>query len=393
MRILVTDSGTRSGLAAVRSLGRAGHEVIVAGVRHPSLAGASRYAAALETYPDPARDAAGFLTALEEICTRRAIEVVLPMTEVTTLLVTGAQHRLPCRVPFPSADVVARASDKAAVVALAADLGVPVPRTRVIHAAGEAQALLTELPWPVVIKPARSRVRRGDGWLSTGVSYAHDAADLTSRLAALAPEVFPVLLQERIQGAGVGVFACFDEGRPVALFAHKRLREKPPSGGVSVLCESAPLDPVLAGHTEKLLGALGWRGVAMVEFKRDDRDGSARLMEINGRFWGSLQLSIDSGIDFPVLAVALATGTRPATPAPYRLGVRSRWLAGDLDSLLLRLGRSRHELDLPPGAPGRWRGLWDFLHFGGAHLRYEIERSDDWGPARFEWGRKLRGGG
>ena len=109
-----------------------------------------------------------------------------------------------------------------------------------------------------------------------------------------------MLLQERIEGPGVGVFVCCDRGEPVALFAHRRLREKPPSGGVSVLCESAAArSDRRATSATRLLQALDWRGVAMVEFKRDLRDGSLRLMEINGRFWGSLQLAIDAGVEFP----------------------------------------------------------------------------------------------
>ena len=42
----------------------------------------------------------------------------------------------------------------------------------------------------------------------------------------------------------------------------------------------------------------------MVEFKLDARDGVAKLMEINGRFWGSLQLAVDAGVDFPAILSA-----------------------------------------------------------------------------------------
>lgn len=393
MRVLVTDGNTRSALAAVRSLGRAGHTVFVAAAAQPSLAGVSRYAAGTDEYPDPNKDAAAFMPALAGLVRKHAIDVLLPMTEITTLLVTGEQHTLPatCRLPFPAVEVVDRASDKSQVLALATELGIPTPRSVVLRAAGDARQYDGSLGWPVVVKPARSRVRLGTGWFSTSVAYADDAAALEAHLAGLAPQAFPVLLQERIEGPGAGVFACFDRGRPVALFAHRRLREKPPSGGVSVLCESAPLDPKLAAQATQLLEKLGWHGAAMVEFKRDNRDGTARLLEINGRFWGSLQLSIDAGIDFPALAVELAAGRTPATPPPYRLGVRSRWLAGDFDALLMRLLRSRRTLNLTAAHPGRLRALWDFLHFAGRDLRYEMERRDDLKPAAFEWRRKLAG--
>jgi predicted ATP-grasp superfamily ATP-dependent carboligase len=394
MRILVTDGNSRSALAVVRSLGQRGHEVIVAAAEPSSLAGSSRYAAAREVYPDPSVDTSAFVPAIAEIVRRRNIEVLIPTTEISTLLITGERDQLPpdCRLPFPAVAVVDRAADKSQVLALADSIGIPTPLTRVVHSAAEAKSLEGTLSFPVVAKPARSRVRRGTGWLSTSVAYAPDAAALHAHLAKLPPEAFPVLLQERIVGPGAGVFACCDQGRVVALFAHQRIREKPPSGGVSVLCESAPLDPVLADQATRLLAALGWHGPAMVEFKRDERDGRARLMEINGRFWGSLQLAVDAGVDFPLIAAEIAAGRSPATPPQYRVGVRSRWLAGDLDALLMRLLHTRRTLNLPAGHPGRLRSLWAFLLPTGGHQRLEIERRGDSGPAWFEWRRKLGGG-
>ncbi len=389
MRILVTDSDTRSALAAVRALGTRGHEVVTAGVAHPSLASVSRHSRAFESYPDPAVDSDGFVDALARSVERQRIDVVLPMTEVTTLLVTAHQERLAAHIPFPDAATVANAADKSHVIGLARTLGIPVPRTVVASSAAQGIADAPALPFPIVVKPARSRVRTPGGWVSTGVAYAHDAASLRRSLEGLPTAVYPVLLQERIEGPGVGVFVAIDRGNPVATFAHRRVREKPPSGGVSVLCESAAVDPVAAEHATKLLRAIGWRGVAMVEFKQDRRDGSLRLMEINGRFWGSLQLAVDAGVDFPGIAAAIAAG-QPLTAAPaYRVGVRSRWLAGDLDALLLQLLRSRGHLNLPPSHPGRLRALAAFLNPFGPRTRFELERPGDFAPARLEWGRRL----
>lgn len=115
----------------------------------------------------------------------------------------------------------------------------------------------------------------------------------------------------------------------------------------------------------------------MVEYKVDERTGTPYLMEVNGRFWGSLQLAVDAGVDFPVLLLSAATG-EPAEPVnAYTAGVRSRWWWGDVDHLIARLRRSRAELSLPPEAPGRWRALRDFftIHFG--RDREEILRLDD----------------
>jgi predicted ATP-grasp superfamily ATP-dependent carboligase len=66
-----------------------------------------------------------------------------------------------------------------------------------------------------------------------------------------------------------------------------------------------------------LLGQFDWQGVAMVEFKVEANTGTPYLLEVNGRFWGSLQLAIDAGVDFPALLVDAATGKPPAQSHGY----------------------------------------------------------------------------
>src|SRR2546430_8599658 len=89
-----------------------------------------------------------------------------------------------------------------------------------------------------------------------------------------------------------------------------------------------------------ILDHVGWHGAAMVEFKVR-ADGRPYLMEINPRFWGSLQLAIDAGVDFPWLAYQLAAGLTPDSVEGYRIGVRNRWLLGDLDHVYLSWKESR----------------------------------------------------
>lgn len=393
MKVLVTDSNSRPALAITRSVAGAGHTVVTCGHVVPSLAGVSRFSHAHEATPDPSREPTRFEECVRDIVRRHRIDVLLPVTEVSTLMLLAdpGLRQIGVRSPFPDAAVVAVAADKSHVIQLARDAGIPVPATMVAMHATDVDAGALDLPFPVVIKPARSRVRTPDGWIGTGVSYAEDAAALRRQLDALPREVFPVLLQERIEGRGVGVFLCLDGGRCVAVFAHQRLREMPPSGGVSVLCESSEPDPVALDHAECLLARIGWRGPAMVEFKRDDRDGSLRLMEINGRFWGSLQLAIDAGVDFPRIAVDVAAGNRVGPVERYDVGVRSRWFWGDASALLLLMTRSAKDLALPADHPGRWRTLMQFLRFFDARTRNEVLRRDDWRPFVLESRRWIGG--
>ena len=117
---------------------------------------------------------------------------------------------------------------------------------------------------------------------------------------------------------------------PLARFTHQRIREYPISGGPSTLRESIA-DPLVEKMAEKILRALDWFGVAMVEFRYDPRDGLPKLMEINPRFWGSLPLAVYAGVDFPYWLFCLAMDWPIPEAREYPLGKRCRWiLPGDL---------------------------------------------------------------
>jgi predicted ATP-grasp superfamily ATP-dependent carboligase len=114
-----------------------------------------------------------------------------------------------------------------------------------------------------------------------------------------------------------------------------------------------------------------------VEFKHDARDGVSKLLEINGRFWGSLQLAIDAGVDFPYLLYRLAVEGDVAPTRGYEVGTRLRWWLGDLDSLALQLRGRR-------GWAERRGAIREFLHPAGRPARAEVLRRDDLAPAALE---------
>ena len=380
MRILVTDGDNRAALAITRSLGR-DHEIIVAATQRRSLASVSRWCRDSFTYPDPVRDPQGFLNTLRDEVQRRHIEVLLPVSDVTTILVAELQDDFkPCRIPIASADTIKRAADKVEIMALAARLDVPCPAGIAVNNGEEAIARANEIGFPLVVKPGRSRVRVEGRWLYTSVRYADNPIELKNILGELHPAIYPVLLQERIQGPGVGLFLCCDHGRPLAAFCHERLREKPPSGGVSVLRESIAVDERARDYAQRLLGELRWQGIAMVEFKRDTRDGTPKLMEINGRFWGSLQLAIDAGVDFPALLIRMLDDKTVPAVNTYRIGVRSRWLWGDIDALLMLLIKRPERERLPQAQRSRWRALARFFAWQGGRSRFEVLRLSDLRP-------------
>jgi predicted ATP-grasp superfamily ATP-dependent carboligase len=140
---------------------------------------------------------------------------------------------------------------------------------------------------------------------------------------------------------------------------------------------------MLENHARALLDNAGWHGIAMVEFKVAP-DGTPYLMEINTRFWGSLQLAIDAGVDFPWLLYQVATGTPPQTVTDYRVGIRLRWLLGDLDSLYLTLRDHSISLKAKLGTVLR------FLTPAPFRTRHETNRWKDMGPFWYELNHYLR---
>ena len=388
--VVVTDGEQRAALAIVRSLSRQGYRCIVCSADGRSLAGASRYATADHPVPDPLREPDGFVAAIAGITCGVGARVVLPVTDAAILALLPARGRLPpAELPLPPLESFRRMTDKAHVLAAASALGIAIPDQRRIEAAAELAA--ADLAFPLVVKPARSVAVHEGKRIKVGVRYAVDVAELRRVVEAYPAGAYPLLLQQRIVGPGVGVFLLLWDGEIIARFAHHRIREKPPAGGVSVYRESIPADPGLVDRSLALLRCFDWAGVAMVEYKVEAATGLPYLMEINGRFWGSLQLAVDAGVDFPALLVSLALGKRPAPVTSYRTGVRSRWWLGDLDHLLARLRHSPDALALPPGSPGRGRALLDFLTLWRPGDRSEILRWDDPRPFLRETRLWLRG--
>jgi len=382
MSVLVLDGNQRAALAITRALGRTGKSVVVGEAEYPSLAASSRYCLRPFIYPSPLQEPSKFKETLLEELRRQPYRMVLPVTEVTTSLLSQLRDCLPEALKLPIADTssLELARDKAAIYRLAQSLDIPIPRTYFIRDLEGLASLAPHLPYPVVIKPRQTwQQSQGGNWTKAKVAYAFNPQDLLSKYRQLDRMDSSPLLQELIIGPGKGIFLLMDRGEPRASFAHLRLREKPPWGGESVLRQSVPLDPTLEGWATSLLQALRWHGVAMVEFKLDQRDQIPKLMEINGRFWGSLQLAIDAGINFPELLYRLAVEEDLAgTWRDYRIGIRSRWLLGDLESLLLGLIHARSY----PWLPGRLRLFLDFLTTQGVH--YEILSRDDPRPWLFE---------
>ena len=357
MRIVVTDGNERAALAACRALVARGHEVHSVAAVPWSLAGVSWRVRPHVLTDDALRAPRTFAYAIGALARRINADGLLPTTDAAAEAVLAHRDLLPpgLNLPLPGLAQFRLASDKQAMMRLARDAGLDTPQSLALDS--PALPAVSADWFPAVLKPHRSLA----GDQKVAVAFVDDESGCRRALSAFPGAAFPVLLQKRVRGPGVGVFLLRWNGETVTAFGHRRLREKPPAGGVSVYRESVTLDPVLLAAAERLLARLNWQGVAMVECKQDRETGRYVFMELNGRLWGSLQLAVDAGIDFPGLLAACMAGEPVTTRPAYQEGIRSRWFWGDVDHLYLRMTRSLAQLHLPADAPTRYQVLRDFL--------------------------------
>ena len=387
-RVLVLDGQSNEALACTRSLGRAGYPVVVAARTRRPLAAWSRHCEASVRLAG--ETVAGF-AALRAWARDHDVRVVLPLSERSCVLCNAERDQWEAEgitVGCAPGDVLVRAFDKGETMRCAQAASVRIPPTRAPTTLAECLAAGAQVGYPCVVKPRRSNAWNGTAFLPDhGPCYASDARELDAAVQTRRQGDTWPLIQGFVAGRGKGVFALCEHGRVVAWFAHERLRDVRPSGSGSSLRRAAPLDPRLRAPAERLLAALQWHGPAMVEF-RDDGTAEPCLIEVNGRFWGSLQLAVDAGVDFPRLWLAILAGERLGGMPGYREDVVLRWLWGDVKRFLyIVAGR-------PAGYPGRYptiaQGLRELLGTQPPGTRLEVwDPKDPW-PALGEWVQGLR---
>jgi hypothetical protein len=111
----------------------------------------------------------------------------------------------------------------------------------------------------------------------------------------------------------------------------------------------------------RLLKAMDWYGVALVEMKRDRRDGQLKLLEVNPRFWASLHLACVSGVPFPRMLYEVAiSGTVRQKVLEHPAGrVCRSLLPGDIQHFFAKLRRGK--MDWEFFSPRYWRVDHDVL--------------------------------
>lgn len=362
--VWLLDAENRQTLACLRSLGRIGLRVgAVATEKHAGWAPGcrSRWCTARAMLPDFDRDAAAYADALLRLLDRTPAQLLIPAHDGSIEAVRSRRGAFERRVALPLASEAALdvAVSKVRTLALATALGIAVPRGVLVSHASEIAPAVREVGVPAVVKPAQSWVEQHGAGTRLGCVFVQSCEEATRSIDYILSVGGKALIQEWLPGRREAVTLFYAGGRFFARFAQVSHREWPLIGGVSVLCESIPLHRDLTEPAERLVRAIDLEGCSMVEFRRD-RGGRPVLMEINPRMGASVSLAISAGIDIPRLLYAWKLGGELQRVRSYRVGVRRRWLAGDIWHLK-SVFDGHAQPDTPPRARALGRFLSDFL--------------------------------
>jgi predicted ATP-grasp superfamily ATP-dependent carboligase len=323
--LVVSDGETPHVLAAVRSLARGGFEVAV-GAPADSLRGeaSSRYARRCHDIPRAEDGIDAYLAAVAGAVGEAGYAVVLPGDDADLLALSWGRDRLGATFPYPRHDLVVRAVDKLELVHAADRAGLAAPHTEIAD-----EAALAGWEGPVVVK-ARLHWRpdsvAADRHLEAVVcADPRTAADAAAAMRTRGGEP---LLQQCIDGRLMAVSMVLAEGGQVLAVAQQsssRLSLR----RTSVRARTVPVDAELVDRVRQMLVDLGWHGIANVQLLRS-ADGAAHVIDLNGRFYGSLALAVRAGADLPVVWVRDALGLPAAPVQRSRPGVRFHAFEEDL---------------------------------------------------------------
>lgn len=301
-KVVVPAIDVGSSISCIRSLGRKGIPTIALASDEDAPSIRSKYCDEIHFAPSPKESVDGYLDGICDLTSRSDVLTVVPLSEADIYLLSRNKEMFEEHIatPWCSFERIRSAQDWLRLREVAESAGVKTPMTRLIDGWDSWDR-------PAVIKPRYSLLFQDGAVRYPDVEFVTAETEF-DRDAIIEKMGHQPIVQEYIPGGPeYGFFALFDHGEPVAKFQHQRIRSCKYSGGMSSFRQSVDI-PELEESGERLLRGLDWHGPAMVEFKRDTRDGTFKLIEVNPRFWGSLALPVRAGVNFPYLYYQLATG-------------------------------------------------------------------------------------
>ena len=331
IKVLLSEADHRSTIAAVRAIGRyrAEFEVHVAGDNLFNRAFYSRYCSGRHLCSSPEGDESAFVESMLTILKGDSFDAVLPMGTASVILISKHREQFDPYANFaiPQYDQVMMMHDKRSVMTLCDQLDIMHPRTYYPENEEDIKVIPDSEPFPLVIKAGR-------GAASKGLCYAQNTDDLLQayRMHVGRNDSTPVvdfsrpMVQQYIPGELHDLVVLFNHGELTAQMTQQRLKTLPLTGGGGIVNVTTKGRTELEEMGVALLKHVKWHGPAMIDFKVNTKTGVPYLLEVNPRFWGTTALSIEAGINFPLLTVLLACQGDVASCFEYSEGIMYRWV-------------------------------------------------------------------
>lgn len=324
-RALIVSTGRdRGALAAARSLRQSGWSVGVGTPDGGGMLGASHACDARYVVPRPRGTGASFIEGVNRAAAAGSYDVVFGGGDDWMAALSTYQSSIPAPIAHPDSAVVHAALDKMDLAKRARKAGLAAPLT-------ETATAQTMAAWrgPAVVKcrahwsDGQTRPLRIEAQLFPDIAAARRQIELINDAGA------QPILQQPVNGGLSALIGIFHEGRLHGRVQQVAPRLWPTPNGASARAETTAVDEDLAAAAERLLADLGWWGLVELQFLTDD-DGVAHLIDLNGRFFGSMALSNAArpGLASAWGRLALHEPLPPLPDAPA--GVRYSWLAGDM---------------------------------------------------------------
>jgi predicted ATP-grasp superfamily ATP-dependent carboligase len=283
-----------------------------------SLASRSHACSAFHLLTPLPKDPERFCADVAEVMSDGDYQIVFPTWEAATSALSACRSDLPGCFPFPEHDVLMSCFDKSRLVAAAQACGIASPLTT--PATPEA---IAGWSYPALVKPAS----HAEGFYRAAL--VHDAQSALEYAQAIASAGGRPLIQERIEGSLIAIaFVADRESRLVTVSQQRAELTWPRGVGVTARGVTERPDRALIEKVSALVAHMHWWGLAQVQFLRG-ADGVERVIDFNGRYYGSMALAINAGVNHPA-AWARTALKMPVPPMSQRDGIRYQWLTRDL---------------------------------------------------------------
>ena len=235
----------------------------------------------------------------------------------------------------PSQSLLEQIMNKKTQYAMIAALGIKLPRTKYLPDGGGGD-VRRDIQYPVFVKGAFPHLWKRH-FVEKGF-VVKNAGEMESRLAELATFKLDLVIQELIVGPNKNhykVSAYYDKkGNPKAFFTTQKARQFPPDFGVGSYMVSKRMEELIE-MGKKIFGALHYTGVGSIEFKKDERDGAFKFIELNPRMWQQNYQAAVAGLNFAEMYYRDCTGERIEYNEAFRENISFIDTVNDFQSFLV----------------------------------------------------------